>query len=83
MFAWPMFSRMTLVSIFASYDNGQAFNQWDYFTQSDYGCTEAGAELLLSFVDPKARNSINGFIVVYSDKGVLCYPIENGVPKWE
>lgn len=82
MFAWPMFSEMSLASFRLHDEKGNEYNQWDDLIHADVGMTKAGVDLYLEFLRERHGSRLEGTVTVHDRQGVSTFSIHNTQVDW-
>lgn len=79
-FAWPMFSTMSMARIEGIREDGKDFNQWDFEIHADIPNTMAGAILVLDYAASVGTAVEVGSLTIFDHKGQTRYVITENRP---
>lgn len=82
-FAWPMFSAMSMASFRMRDRNGAPHNQWDDLIHADIGMTRAGVELYLQFLREERVLAVDGTVTMFEDSGISVHDVRDSRAIWQ
>lgn len=82
LFAWPMFSSMSMASFRVWDHNGTELNQWDHLIHADIGMTRAGADLYLEYLRAERAIPVQGAVTMFEDSGITTHEVRDGHAVW-